>query len=561
MKMELEKIEPNNFIEDIVVKDIKEKHLKKIVTRFPPEPNGFLHIGHPKAISIDFLTAKKFGGYTNLRMDDTNPEKESYDYVNSIVDDIKWLGFSWKHLKYASDYYGKLYKIAIKFIKKGLAYVCDLSAEEISKYRGNFTTPGTESPYRNRSIEENLKLFKEMKAGKYADGSKTLRAKIDMTSPNLNMRDPIMYRICRSTHFRQGNKWCIYPIYDFAHPISDAIEGITHSLCSMEFEDHRPLYDWFVTNAGFKGAKKPRQIEFARLNVEGAILSKRYINQMVNNNLVDGYDDPRLLTVKGMRRRGYSPESILDFVARVGVSKADSTVEYQYLEHCVREDLNKHATRIMAVLEPIKVIITNYPIGRVEQIEIENNPNNKSAGTHLIKFEREIYIEQSDFMENPPAKYYRLTPNGCVRLKGAYIIKCDKVVKDKKGNVKCLECSYIENSKSGNDQSGIKVKGTIQWVNANEHVSANIHNLGPILKEGKSFNGDNLLQIFNKDSLSVNENAKIENYVLKVPAHKQMQFIRNGYYIKDEKLSTKEKPVYINTVGLKDSFNVTLGKK
>lgn len=550
----IKNVEPNNFIEDIIVDDIKKLKLKKIITRFPPEPNGYLHIGHPKAITINFNTAKKFGGYTNLRMDDTNPEKESFEYVESIKEDIKWLGFNWKHLKYASDYYGKLYKIAIKLIKKGLAYVCDLSAAEISEYRGNFTTPGKNSPYRNRSIKENLKLFKEMKAGKYPDGSKTLRAKIDMASPNINMRDPIMYRICRAKHFRKGNKWCIYPIYDFAHPISDALEGITHSLCSMEFEDHRPLYDWFVTNAGFVGKHKPRQVEFARLNVEGALLSKRYINKMVNNGWVDGYDDPRLLTIKGMRRRGYPAKAIVDFVTRVGVAKADSVVEYSYLEACVREELNKTATRVMAVVDPIKVLITNYPIGRTELVAIDNNPNDKKLGNHSCTFTREIFIDRDDFNENPPAKYFRLTPNGYVRLKGAYIIKCDKVVKDKKGNIVCLECSYVENSKSGNDTSGLKVKGTIHWVSESEAVKIDIHNLKPVIKQDAEFNGDNLEEVFDKESRTVYKKAVAEPFILQIPNGTPMQFLRNGYYIRDSKFDY-ETPTFINTVGLKDSFN------
>lgn len=533
------------------MEDIKKKGLNKIITRFPPEPNGYPHIGHIKSIWINFATAKKFGGYTNLRMDDTNPEKESQEYVQSMVDGVSWLGFKPKHLYYASDYYGKLYKYALKLIKKGKAYVCDLSADEVSKNRGTFTTPGIESPYRNRSIKENLKLFKEMKAGKYPDGSKSLRAKIDMASPNLNMRDPLMYKITRAEHFRQGNKWCIYPIYDFAHPLSDAMEGITNSLCTLEFEDHRPLYDWFLKEAGIKENKRPRQTEFSKLYVEGAITGKRHIIKMVKLGYIDGFDDPRLLTISGMKRRGYTPAGLLDFVSRVGVTKDQNVVEMQYLEHCIRNDLNKVATRVMTVINPVKLVITNYPVGQQELLDMENNPNNKEEGRHIVKFERELYIENDDFMEVAPPKYFRLTPGGMVRLKGAYIVKCTGVIKDKKGNIDHIECEYIPESKSGNDTSGIKVKGTIHWVNANDCVDITINNFAPIVKEGMKFNGD-IEEVFNPDSKSVIEGAKAEPFIKEVPAGKQMQFLRNGYYVKD--INAPDEQIYINTVGLKDSY-------
>lgn len=553
MKQIMSQIETNNFIEENVLSDKQEKHLKTIITRFPPEPNGYLHIGHAKAMAISFLTAKKFGGYTNLRMDDTNPAKENMEFVDNIKQDVQWLGFKWKHFKYASSYYKRFYKDAIKLIKAGKAYVCDLSAEQIKETRGTLTQAGTNSPFRERSVEENLDLFKRMKKGEFNDGDKVLRAKIDMTSSNMNMRDPVLYRITRQHHFKTKNSWLIYPMYDYAHPLSDAYEGITHSLCDVSFEDHRPLYDWVVTAAGYVGSKKPRQIEFAKLNVENAILGKRHIRKLIELGLVQGFDDPRLLTIKGMRRRGYSAEAIVDFVTRVGVSKADNLVEFAYLEHCVRDDLNKHAIRIMAVINPIKVIITNYAQGRKEEIEIENNPNNKKDGSHTCTFEREIYIEREDFMEEAPKNFYRLTLNGYVRLKGAYIIKCEEVIKDEQGEIKELRCVFVPNSKSGNDNSGIKVKGTIQWVNANNCVTANIHHYTALINEGQQFNGENLEEIFNRNSMQIINNAKIEPYVLKVAKQKQMQFIRNGYYILDSNNHT-DTLTYINTVNLKDSY-------
>lgn len=549
----MNKIETNNFIEEFVLSDKEEKHLKTIITRFPPEPNGYLHIGHAKAMAISFLTAKKFGGYTNLRMDDTNPAKENMEFVNSIKKDVEWLGFKWKHFKFASSYYKRFYKDAIKLIKSGKAYVCDLSAEEIRQTRGTLTQPGTNSPFRERSIEENLDLFKRMRKGEFNDGEKVLRAKIDIASSNMNMRDPVLYRITRQHHFKTKNAWLIYPMYDYAHPLSDAYEGITHSLCDVTFEDHRPLYDWVVTECGFVGSKKPRQIEFAKLNVENTILGKRHIRKLIELGLVQGFDDPRLLTIKGMRRRGYSAEAIVDFVTRVGVSKADNMVEFAYLEHCVREDLNKHATRIMAVINPLKVVINNYALGRKEEIEIENNPNNKKDGSHTCTFEREIYIEREDFMEEAPKSFHRLTLNGFVRLKGAYIIKCDEVIKNNEGEIIELHCSYVNNSKSGNDNSGIKVKGTIQWVNANNCVNANIHNYFSLIKEGQQFNGENLEEIFNHNSFQEIKDAKIEPYVLKATKNKPMQFLRNGYFVLDS-VNQTDTPIFINTVNLKDSY-------
>lgn len=549
----MNKIETNNFIEEFVLSDKEEKHLKTIITRFPPEPNGYLHIGHAKAMAISFLTAKKFGGYTNLRMDDTNPAKENMEFVNSIKKDVEWLGFKWKHFKFASSYYKRFYKDAIKLIKSGKAYVCDLSAEEIRQTRGTLTQPGTNSPFRERSVEENLDLFKRMRKGEFNDGEKVLRAKIDIASSNMNMRDPVLYRITRQHHFKTKNAWLIYPMYDYAHPLSDAYEGITHSLCDVTFEDHRPLYDWVVTECGFVGSKKPRQIEFAKLNVENTILGKRHIRKLIELGLVQGFDDPRLLTIKGMRRRGYSAEAIVDFVTRVGVSKADNMVEFAYLEHCVREDLNKHATRIMAVINPLKVVINNYALGRKEEIEIENNPNNKKDGSHTCTFEREIYIEREDFMEEAPKSFHRLTLNGFVRLKGAYIIKCDEVIKNNEGEIIELHCSYVNNSKSGNDNSGIKVKGTIQWVNANNCVNANIHNYFSLIKEGQQFNGENLEEIFNHNSFQEIKDAKIEPYVLKVTKNKPMQFLRNGYFVLDS-VNQTDTPIFINTVNLKDSY-------
>lgn len=537
-------ITPSNYIEQEIVEDIKNKNLKKIITRFPPEPNGFLHIGHCKALCIDFTTAEKFGGYTNLRFDDTNPAKEDVLYENAIIEDIKWLGFKYKKIYYASDYYDYLYDCAVDLIKQGKAYVCDLSKEEINKTRGTLTEPGTNSPYRNRTIEENLKLFAEMKEGKFEDGSKTLRAKIDMSSPNINFRDPVIYRIMRVSHYRQGNKWCIYPMYDFAHPLSDAKENITHSLCSLEYEDHRPLYDWFINNVSLVSSK-PRQIEFARLNLEGTIMSKRYLKMLVDLGYVDGWDDPRMPTISALRRKGCTPESIKEFCNRIGVSKSNSIVKPHILEACVRDNLNAIATRVMAVINPLKVNITNY--NKIsEKIQISNNPTIKNSKKHTAIFSNELYIESEDFMEIPASKFHRLTLGGVVRLMGAYIIRCDEIVKDELGNIDHLNCSIVYDA----ENLGIKAKGTIHWLSRNHCKQIETRHYSNILKDGEVFDKDNLENVINPNSL-LKHNGFIENYALKLP-NKQLQFIRLGYYYLD-KNSTKDNLIYNEIVSLKDS--------
>ncbi len=537
---------PANFIEQAIVEDIKEKGLKKIVTRFPPEPNGFAHIGHAKAICIDFLTAEKFKGYTNLRMDDTNPNKESEVYVKALMEDIKWLGFKWKNLTYASDYYEFLYNCAIDLIEQGKAFVCDLSADEVSTMRGTLTEPGKESPYRNRSIEENLKLFKEMRAGKYADGEKTLRAKIDMSHSNINMRDPVIYRILHVKHFRQGDKWCIYPMYDFAHPLSDAYEQITHSLCSLEFEDHRPLYNWFVDNCRILPGVKPRQIEFARLNIDGTVMSKRYMLELVNKGYVDGFDDPRLPTLSGFRRKGYTPSAIREFCTRIGVAKSNSVVQPHILEACIREELNKTAMRIVAVIDPIKINITNYPTNKTEKIMISNNPTIENSKKHPLLFSNELFIEREDFMIEPTNKFFRLTPNGYVRLMGAYIIKCDEVVKDKEGNIDHLNCSIIYDAKEQN----IKPKGTIHWLSRKDAVKITTVKFHNLLKEGEVYESGKVDKIINPNSKEEHISF-IEPFALKQKSN--LQFVRNGYYIEDARLSKKDNRIYLETVSLKDS--------
>ncbi len=474
--------EVKNFIEDFIDEDIAAGKADEIITRFPPEPNGYLHIGHAKALCINFGVKEKYHGKCNLRFDDTNPAKEDVEYMESIKRDIKWLGFSWDGLYNASDYFPKMYECAVKLIKDGKAYVCDLSAEEISATRGSFNEPGKESPYRNRSVQENLDLFERMKNGEFADGEKVLRAKIDMASPNINMRDPVIYRICHATHPHTGDKWCIYPMYDFAHPIEDAIEGITHSLCSLEFENHRPLYDWVTLNCGFE--RRPRQIEFARLNLTHAVMSKRFIKKLVDEGTVWGWDDPRLLTISGIRERGYTPEAIRDFCARVGVAKADSIVDIAMLEHCVREDLNLKAQRAMVVTKPLKLVIDNYPEGKRETMQIENNPQAEGAGTHDVPFSRELYIESDDFMIDPPPKYFRLKPDGIVRLKGAYVIKCTGYDLDKDGNVSKVHAEYLEGTRSGEEGANIKVKGTIHWVDANDCVDVTLNMFDYLIADG-----------------------------------------------------------------------------
>ncbi|MBQ7602816.1 MAG: glutamine--tRNA ligase/YqeY domain fusion protein [Clostridia bacterium] len=543
----MEKIETDNFIEAEIKKDMLKYGLDHVVTRFPPEPNGYMHIGHLKGVAINFAMSEKFGGYTNLRFDDTNPKKEDVEYVNGWQEDISWIGYKWQNLVFASDTYEKMYDCATTLIKKGLAYVDDLTPEQINEYRGTFTEPGKESPYRNRAIDENLRLFKEMREDKYADGEKCLRAKIDMSSPNMNMRDPVIYRIDHTAHYRQGTKWCIYPLYDFAHPLEDAFENITHSLCSDDFEDHRPLYEWVVNNCDLPNKVKPRQIEFVRTNITNTITGKRYLRKLVEMGKATGWDDPRFPTVRGLRKRGYTPSSLRDFISRIGV--AGAVVDSSLLEYCIRTELNNTATRVMTVLDPIKVVITNYEGS--EQVEIENNPNDENAGTHTTTFGNELYIEREDFMEDAPNKYFRLKPDGVVRLKGAYIIKCDRVVKDKDGNIDHLECTYYPESRSGNDTSGIKVKGTIHWVNAKTALDVTVNQFGTLFRPDVKFEKDNLEEAFNPDSWQV-LNAKAEEYLGTCMQGSRFQFIRKGYYYlvnKDGKLEFNQ------TVSLKDSFN------
>ena len=542
----------SNFIHDIIDEDIANGFTEKIHTRFPPEPNGYLHIGSAKAIWINSSTAKKYGGLFNLRYDDTNPSKEDTEYVNSIYEDLLWLGaVPTGGVYYGSDYFDKCYEYAVKLIKDGKAYVCDLSAEEMKEYRGTLTEPGRESPYRNRSIEENLDLFERMKNGEFPDGSKTLRAKIDMSSPNINMRDPAIYRILRAHHHRQGDKWCIYPLYDFAHPIQDAIEGITHSLCSLEFENHRPLYEWVVNNIGFE--HKPKQREFARLNVTYTVMSKRYLRYLVEHGLVDGWDDPRMPTLCGLRRRGYTPSSIIDFVSRAGVAKAYSIVDIELLEHCIREELNMSAPRRICVSDPIKVVITNYEEGKREYFPVTNNPNDENAGTRDLLFTREIYIDRSDFEEVPPPKFFRLKPDGEVRLMGAYIVKCNEVIKDESGKVVELHCTADLESGNGNPTDGRKVKGTIHWLS-----SENCDKVDLMLYD-KLFTIENVSDIpedktyddyLNPNSLIKIENALVEKSVADAKAGDKFQFVRNGYFCKDSKYEN----TYNRIVGLKDSY-------
>lgn len=543
-----------NFIEEIIEEDIKNgKHAGRVHTRFPPEPNGFLHIGHAKAIVLNFDIAKKYSGKTNLRMDDTNPTTEKTDYVESIKRDIQWLGYQWENeVLYASDYFPKLYEFAIKLIKKGLAYVDDSTPEEIAAMKGNTSTPGTASPYRNRSIEENLDLFERMKNGEFPDGARVLRAKIDMTSPNIHMRDPILYRIKHEHHHRTGDDWCIYPMYDFAHGQSDSIEGITHSLCSLEFIHHRPLYDWLIQQLEIFPS---RQIEFARMNVEYMITSKRKLLKLVEEHYVNGWDDPRMPTVAGMRRRGYPAAGIREFCRRAGIAKRDNLIEIGLLEFCIREELNKITPRVMAVLDPIKVIITNYPQGQVEEMDIENNPEDESAGSRKVPFSNELYIERDDFMEDPPKKYFRLAPGGMVRLKGAYIIQCNEVVKNNNGDIIELHCTYVPESRSGSDTSGLKVKGTIHWVSAKQALEAEVRLYDRLFTdpEPTSHEDRDFLEFVNPDSLQIIEKAYVEPSLHNALPGTQFQFMRKGYFCVDTD-STAEKPVFNLTVNLKDSW-------
>ncbi|MBE6624117.1 MAG: glutamine--tRNA ligase/YqeY domain fusion protein [Ruminococcaceae bacterium] len=542
----------SNFIHDIIDEDIANGFSDRIHTRFPPEPNGYLHIGSAKAIWINFQTAKKYGGLFNLRYDDTNPSKEDTEYVDSIYEDLKWLGAEpTGGVYYGSDYFDKCYEFAIQLIKAGKAYVCDLNAEELREYRGTLTEPGKNSPYRDRSVEENLDLFERMKNGEFPDGSKTLRAKIDMASPNINMRDPAIYRILRAHHHRQGDKWCIYPLYDYAHPIQDALEGITHSLCSLEFENHRPLYEWVVDNIEFE--KKPKQREFARLNVTYTVMSKRYLRYLVENNMVDGWDDPRMPTLCGLRRRGYTPASIFDFVSRAGVAKAYSIVDIELLEHCIREELNMSAPRRICVSDPIKVVITNYDEGEVEYFPVSNNPNDPEAGTRDLMFTREIYIDRSDFEEVPPPKFFRMKPDGEVRLMGAYIVKCNEIIKDENGKVVEIHCTADLEAKNGMPADGRKIKGTIHWISAENADKVTlmlydklftIENVGDI-PEDKTYN-----DYLNPNSLMKIENALVEKCLDKAEKGDKFQFVRNGYYCKDSKYEN----TYNRIVGLKDSY-------
>ncbi len=539
--------EANNFIEQIINDELSCGKVNCVQTRFPPEPNGYLHIGHAKSLCLNFGVKEKYNGKCNLFLDDTNPSKEKEEYEEAIKKDIAWLGFNYDKVTHASDFYDKIYEFAEKEIMLGNAFVCDLTPEEISANRGTLTEAGKESPYRNRSIEENLKLFREMKAGLYPDGSKCLRAKIDMASPNINMRDPVIYRILRETHYRTGDKWCIYPMYDFAHPICDYLQGVTHSLCTLEFEDHRPLYDWVGITLGFN--PKPRQIEFARLNVTNLVMSKRYLKKLVEEGSVDGWDDPRMPTLTGLRNRGVPAEALKDFCVRIGIAKSNSEVQISYLEACIREYLNANAERAMGVLKPLKLTVTNYPDGETEEMDFEINPNEEVKRTRKITFSNHIYIDAEDFSLDPPPKYFRLKKDGYVRLKSAYIVKCDDVILDENGEPKEILCSYIPESKSGNDTSGLKVKGVIQWVNAADSVDIEIRKYGYLLRD-EEYAGQDFSERMNKDSVKV-YSGKVEPYVMgngDIP----YQLMRTGYF---KLLDVKGKTVLSEIVSLKDNFN------
>lgn len=546
-----ERATTKNFIEEFIEQDIREKGLTHIQTRFPPEPNGYLHIGHAKALCIDFSMAEKFGGSCNLRFDDTNPTKEDEEFVDAIMDDIRWLGFHWDHVFFGSDYFDTCYELAVKLIKKGAAYVCDLSREEMRDYRGTLTQPGRNSPWRDRSVEENLDLFQRMKRGEFPDGARTLRAKIDMAAPNINMRDPAMYRIIHMAHHHTGDKWCIYPMYDFAHPIQDALEGVTHSLCSLEYEDHRPLYDWVVEQCGFE--HKPRQIEFARLNLTNTMMSKRHLRRLVEEGFVAGWDDPRMPTLCGLRRRGYTAGSIRDFLSRVGVAKADSVVETAMLEHCVREDLNAHAHRMMAVLDPIRLVVENWPADTFEDVSLENLPDDGSAGTRTLPFGRELYIEREDFSYDPPKKYFRLKPDGEVRLKGAYIVKCARYETDEAGNVTTVYCTYDPETRSGENQR--KVKGTLHWLPAKGAAPAEFRLYEDLLLPESEKTADlDFTGRLNPASIR-KQRGFVEPALAACPAGSRYQFMRVGYFCADPD-HTAAAPVFNRIVGLKDSFKV-----
>ena len=541
-----------NFIEQIIDKDLEEGKYKKIVTRFPPEPNGYLHIGHAKSIILNSGIAKKYNGTFNLRFDDTNPTKEKSEFVESILEDVKWLGADFgDHVYYASDYFDAMYESAIKLIKKGKAFVCDLSADAIREYRGTLKEPGKESPYRNRSIEENLDLFERMKNGEFPDGSKVLRAKIDMASPNINMRDPVIYRIARMTHHNTGDKWCIYPMYDFAHPIEDAVEGVTHSLCTLEFEDHRPLYDWVVKELEFE--EPPKQIEFAKLYLQNVITGKRYIKKLVEDGAVDGWDDPRLVSISALRRKGVTPEAIRMFIELSGISKANSVSDMAMLEYCIREDLRMKAKRMMAVIDPIKLIIDNYPEDQTELLDVDNNQENEELGVRQVSFSKELYIEREDFMEEPPKKYFRLFPGNEVRLKNAYFVKCTDFVKDENGNVTEVHCTYDPATRSGSGFEGRKVKGTIHWVDAKTAVDATVRLYENLIQEGDEVLKDDYSNL-NPNSLVEMPNCKLEAAFKGVQPGERFQFLRHGYFCADSKDSTEERPVFNRIVSLKSSY-------
>ena len=544
-----------NFIEQMIDKDLEEGVYETVHTRSPPEPNGYLHIGHAKSILLNYGLAQKYNGKFNMRFDDTNPTKEKVEFVESIKADIQWLGADWEdRLFFASDYFEAMYEAAVKLIKKGKAFVCDLTAEEIRSYRGTLTEPGKESPYRNRSVEENLELFEAMRAGKYADGEKVLRAKIDMSSPNINMRDPVIYRVAHISHHNTGDKWCIYPMYDFAHPIEDAIEGITHSICTLEFEDHRPLYDWVVRELEYP--VPPRQIEFAKLYLTNVVTGKRYIKKLVEESIVDGWDDPRLVSIAALRRRGFTPESIRMFVDLCGISKSQSSVDYAMLEYCIREDLKLKKPRLMAVLDPIKLIIDNYPEGQVEYLDAANNLENEELGSRKIPFCRELYIEREDFMEEPPKKYFRLFPGNEVRLMHAYFVKCESFVKDEDGRITEIHCTYDPETKAGSGFTGRKVKGTIHWVPAPYAMTAEVRLYENIIDEEKGvYNEDGSLNL-NPNSLTVVEQAYLEPGFEGAKPYDSYQFVRNGFFCVDAKDSTEERLVFNRIVSLKSSFKL-----
>jgi glutaminyl-tRNA synthetase len=543
----------SNFIKSIVSDDLESGRVNEVITRFPPEPNGYLHIGHAKSIVLNFELADEFKGKTTFRFDDTNPIKEDQEFVDSIKEDVKWLGYDWDGLFYASNYFEEMYESALLLIKKGKAYVDDLSIDEIREYRGTLKEPGKESPFRNRSIEENLDLFERMSKGEFQDGEKVLRAKIDMSSPNITLRDPVLYRILHKTHHNTGNKWCIYPMYDYAHPLGDAIEGVTHSICTLEYEDHRPLYNWVIEEC--ETQSKSKQIEFARLNLTNTVMSKRKLKQLVEEKLVDGWDDPRMPTISGLRRKGYTPEAIRSFCREIGVAKSYSVVDVQMLEHFIREDLKLKALRTMAILHPLKVVITNYPENKEELLSAENNPENPEMGNREIPFSREIYIEQDDFMEDPPAKYFRLFPGNEVRLKNAYFIKCNEVIKDENGNVVELHCTYDPETKSGTGFTGRKVKGTIHWVEAKNAIPAEFRLYESLITDEKPEEGKTFLDYVNPDSLTVIKGF-VEPNMKEVVAQDKFQFFRHGYFNVDPKWSTQDSLVFNRIVSLKSSFKI-----